>query len=89
MPEAERLMELSYNWNHTADPQERSDIWMEMLDIHAQNQFAIGILSEAPQPVVVSDRLRNVPETANWAWDPGAHFGGYRPDTFWFDEKRS
>ena len=59
---------------------------MEMLDIHALNQFAIGILSEAPQPVVVSDRLRNVPESANWAWDPGAHFGIHRIDEFFYED---
>ena len=47
--------------------------------------FAIGVLSEAPQPVVVNHRLRNVPEAATWAWEPGAHFGIYRPDEFWFD----
>ncbi|MGD9294624.1 MAG: ABC transporter substrate-binding protein [Roseobacter sp.] len=86
MPAAVRLMELSHNWSHTSDPQERSAIWREMLDIHAQNQFAIGILSEAPQPVVVSDKLRNVPETATWAWDPGAHFGIHRIDEFFYDE---
>jgi len=86
MPDAVRLMDLSYDWSHTNDPQKRSDIWREMLDIHAQNQFAIGILSEAPQPVVVSKRLRNVPETANWAWDPGAHFGIHRIDEFYYED---
>ena len=86
MPEAIRLMDLSYDWSHTNDPQERSAIWREMLDIHAQNQFAIGILSEAPQPVVVSKELRNVPERANWAWDPGAHFGIHRIDEFYYQD---
>jgi len=86
MPEAVRLMELSRDWLHTTDLQRRSDIWREMLDIHAQNQFGIGILSEAPQPVVVSERLRNVPETGNWAWDPGAHFGIHRMDEFYYDD---
>ena len=33
--------------------------------------------------------LRNVPSDGIWNWDPGAHFGIYRPDTFWFaDETR-
>jgi peptide/nickel transport system substrate-binding protein len=36
------------------------------------------------QPVVVSNRLRNVPEEGIYNWDPGAHFGMYSPDTFWF-----
>jgi peptide/nickel transport system substrate-binding protein len=57
-----------------------------MLDIHAEQQFAIGILSEAPQPIVVSKNLRNVPENGIWAYDPGAHFGVHRVDEFYFDE---
>ena len=39
-----------------------------------------------PQPVVVSSRLRNVPRTGIYNWDPGAFFGIYRPDSFWFAE---
>lgn len=81
---AERLMELSKAWQNTEDFEEHQSIWREMLKIHADNQFGIGILSEAPQPVVVSDRLRNVPEQGKWAWDPGAHFGVHRVDEFYF-----
>ena len=38
-----------------------------------------------PQPIVVNNALRNVPEVATWAWEPGAHFGVHRIDEFWFD----
>lgn len=86
MPEAERLMQLSYDWDHTTDTQERGTIWREMLRIHAENQFGIGILSQAPQPVVVSEKLRNVPEKGKWAWDPGAHFGIHRIDEFYYED---
>ena len=30
---------------------------------------------------------RNIPVKAIFNWDPGAHFGMYRPDTFWFADK--
>jgi peptide/nickel transport system substrate-binding protein len=83
---AKRLMALADDWSHTTVPSERKAIWREMLDIHADQQFAIGILSEAPQPVVISKRLRNVPEKAIWAYDPGAHFGVHRVDEFYFDD---
>ena len=56
-----------------------------MLDIHAEQVFTIGIVSGVPQPVVVSNALRNVPEKGIYNWEPGAYFGIYRPDTFWFD----
>ncbi|WP_254702653.1 ABC transporter substrate-binding protein [Sulfitobacter sp. THAF37] len=85
MPAAQRLMALSDAWNHTFDREERRAIWAEMLDIHAEQQFGIGILSEAPQPVVVNKDLRNVPETAIWAFEPGAHFGVHRIDEFYFE----
>lgn len=86
MPEAIRLMDLSYDWDHTTDSDRRSEIWREMLTIHADNQFGIGVLSQAPQPIVVSDQLRNVPERATWAWDPGAHFGIHRIDEFYYED---
>ena len=34
--------------------------------------------------VVVSNRMRNVPPEGIYNWDPGSHFGMYRPETFWF-----
>ncbi len=84
MPEAERLMVLAHDWEIATSDDERRAVWEEMLNIHADQLYAIGILNGAPQPIVVSNRLRNVPEQAMWAWEPGAHFGVYRPDEFFF-----
>ena len=83
---AKQLLELAKAWGHTTDRAERTAIWHAMLDIHADQQFAIGILAEAPQPVVVARNLRNVPEKGIWAYDPGAHFGVHRMDEFYFDD---
>ena len=44
----------------------------------------IGIVAGVPQPVVVNQTLRNCPAKGIYNGDPGAHFGIYRPDTFWF-----
>lgn len=85
MGPANRLMELHEQWNAATDTATRTAIWREILQIHADQQFAIGILSQAPQPVVVANRLHNVPEHGAWAWDPGAHFGIHRMDEFWLD----
>ncbi len=87
LPEAQRLMELSHQWERATTDEERAAAWTEMLKIHADQVYAIGILAEAPQPVVVNKRLRNVPEQAIWAWDPGAHFGIHRPDEFYFSDE--
>ncbi len=84
MPEAQRLMELAHDWESATTDEQRQTAWSEMLKIHADQLYAIGILNGAPQPIVVSNRLRNVPEQAMWAWEPGAHFGIHRPDEFFF-----
>ena len=82
-PFAERLMALYGDWMAAADDAARAAIVAEMLDIHAEELTSIGILNGVLQPVVVANDLRNVPEEAIYGWDPGAHFGLYRPDTFW------
>lgn len=88
MPAAQRLQDLSEAWDLAEDNTRRSQIWHEMLQIHAEEQFGIGVLAEAPQPVVVSKQLNNVPETAIWAFEPGAHFGIHRIDEFFFDQPK-
>ena len=83
---AKELMDLAESWTRTDDTKERTAIWDRMLEIHADQQFGIGILSEAPQPIVVSNRLKNVPEEGVWAYDPGAHFGIHRIDEFYLED---
>lgn len=78
-----RLMELLQHWQRSFDPVEQTRLWHEMLQINAEQVTSIGIVSGVPQPVVVGNRLRNVPEKGIYNWDPGAFFGMYRPDSFW------
>jgi len=84
MPEAKRLMDLFMSWQQAQDNETRTKIWHEMLSIHAEQQFTIGVVSGILQPIVVTNRLQNVPKEAIFNWDPGAHFGMYLPDTFYF-----
>jgi peptide/nickel transport system substrate-binding protein len=85
MPEAAHLFELYKRWQATTDTDEKAAIWREMLQIHADQQFTIGVVGAILQPIIVSNRLRNVPEEGIYNWDPGAQFGIYNPDLFWFD----
>jgi peptide/nickel transport system substrate-binding protein len=84
LPEGERLLALYHEWMQAEDDDTRSSVWREMLDIHADQVFAIGTVSRAPVPVVADSRLHNVPETGLYAWDPGAHLGIHRIDEFFF-----
>jgi peptide/nickel transport system substrate-binding protein len=85
---ANRLLAMANGWNLAKTDEDRRIFWTEMLRIHAEQQYGVGLLSEAPQPVVVSKHLRNVPERAIWAFEPGAHFGIHRVDEFFFDAER-
>ena len=46
----------------------------------------VGVVANVRQPVVITKRLRNVPATGVWNWEPGAFFGIHHMDAFWFDE---
>ncbi len=85
---AKRLLELNKAWETAPDSQARAGIWHEMLGIHADQVYSIGLVCGVQQPVVVNAHLRNVPKAGTYNWDPGAYFGIYQPDTFWFTEKR-
>ena len=85
LPAAARLLELHEKWFRIGRGPERQRIWHEMLDLHADNVFTIGLISGVLQPVVVADNMRNVPVEGIYNWNPGAHLGIYMPDTFWFD----
>ncbi len=82
-PFGEALMALYAEWMAAADEADRAAIVTRMLDIHAAELTSIGVISGVLQPVVVANDLHNVPQEATYGWDPGAHFGLYRPDTFW------
>lgn len=83
---AQRLFDLYKNWLTSADDAERTKIWTEILDIHADQVFSIGVISSVQQPVAVSNKLHNVPKNAFYGWDPGAQFGVFRMDEFWLAE---
>ena len=89
IPEAIELLSLYNAWQRSQDTAERERIWRRMLTIHAEQQFTIGTVTGNLQPIVVHDRLKNVPAKGLYNWDPGAYFGIYRMDTFYFDEKRA
>jgi peptide/nickel transport system substrate-binding protein len=83
MPMGRKLVDLFHAWFDTTTDEARRKIWQDMLEIHADEVLTIGLVAGVPQPVVVSNRLHNVPEKGIYNWDPGAHFGVYHIETFW------
>lgn len=88
MPVARELLALYKDWRYAKTKEERRQIWHKMLEIYTDQVFSIGTVNGVPQPVVVSNGLNNVPEKGVYAWDPGAFFGMYKPDTFWLSAER-
>jgi peptide/nickel transport system substrate-binding protein len=85
LPSAIHLRELYEDWLSAATHGDHRRVWEEMLRIWADEVFSIGTVAGVLQPIVVNAKLRNVPEEGIYNWDPGAYFGIYKPDGFWFD----
>ena len=85
MPAALELQQLHRQWLDADSDDVRAEVWGRMLSIHADEVLTIGVVSGVMQPIVVRNGLRNVPREGIYNWDPGAQFGMYRPDTFWFE----
>ena len=61
LPEVKRLEDLWHDWRHADNVEEQRSAWREMLQLNADQVFAIGVVNGTRQPVVVSDRIKNVP----------------------------
>jgi peptide/nickel transport system substrate-binding protein len=85
LPSAIQLKELYEEWLAAASEEEHTRLWHDMLRIWADEVFSIGTVAGVLQPIVSNAKLRNVPEQGIYNWDPGAYFGIYKPDGFWFD----
>jgi peptide/nickel transport system substrate-binding protein len=79
------LMKLKEEWGTAPDDAARADAWHKILALWTDQVFTIGIVSGVEQLVIVSNKLKNVPEHGTYNFDPGAYFGVYRPDTFFFE----
>jgi peptide/nickel transport system substrate-binding protein len=89
LPSAIRLKELYEEWLAAVFEEEHMRIWRDMLQIWADEVFSIGTVAGVLQPVVINAKLRNVPEQGIYNWDPGAYFGIYKPDGFWFEQSEA
>jgi len=87
LPEPLKLVDLWKTWRDSPKDADKAAAWRQMVKIHGDQVYTIGLVGEVPQPVAVNPRLRNIPDRDFYNWEPGAYFGVYRPDSFWLDEK--
>ncbi len=64
---------------------DRTEAAKALLEAAAENLWTIGTVGQAPHPVVVSKRLKNVTPTGIWGWDNRWTLS-YHPATWYFDE---
>ena len=70
----------------TATTEERrTEAARALLQAQADNLWTIGTVGQAPQPVVTSTRLRNVPQRGIWGWDNRWTLA-YHPSTWYLDD---
>jgi peptide/nickel transport system substrate-binding protein len=69
----------------TMDEGKRVEYGKNILRSQAENLWTIGTVGLAPQPVVVSHALRNVPRRGYWGWDNRWTLP-YHPETWFLDE---
>lgn len=69
----------------TTDPARRVELGKNILRVGAENLWVIGTVGLAPQPIVVSSALKNVPREAIWGWDNRWTLA-YHPVTWYFGD---
>ena len=86
MADACQLLDLLHQWETATNEAGRLAAWEKILTINTEQVFSIGTVNGVRQPVVVGQKVRNVPQKGYYAWDPGGYLGLYKPDTFWLAE---
>lgn len=82
-----RLVSLLEEWRKSTSTPQRRAIWDQMLQLWADQVFSIGTVNTAPQPIVRSARLRNLPADALYGFTPTSFLGAYMPDTFYYAQE--
>lgn len=81
-----RLMELYQTWARTGDMAVKEATWRDMLRQYADQQWTIGTIAGAIQPVVLRNGLKNLPPKALYSWEPTSLLGVYRIDEMFWQE---
>jgi peptide/nickel transport system substrate-binding protein len=87
VPEAKKLLDAYAAWLNSADSGQKAAAWHAMLALHADNQWIIGTVAGALQPIVLRHGLANLPAEALYSWAPTSLLGVYRIDEIFWDRQ--
>jgi peptide/nickel transport system substrate-binding protein len=83
--EAKRTFELWEQMKSTSDEAELVAAAKEIQRIHVENAWSISTVGLVLAPVIVSNDLRNIPETGQMAYD-WVYFARYNPEQFYLTQ---
>ncbi|XOV84904.1 MAG: ABC transporter substrate-binding protein [bacterium] len=83
-PEILELQRIADEFVTTMDSAHRVQLGKQILATNAEQLWTIGTVGLAPQPIVVSERLKNVVDEGLWGWDIRGTMP-YHPSTWYFD----
>ncbi len=74
------------NLRRATDEKVRIEMGKKILRSQAENLWALGVIGLGPHPIIVSDRLRNVPRQGYWGWDSRWSWP-YYPETWYLNRE--
>lgn len=80
------VQELYAKWRtmKEVDDETRNEIATEFYEFQAKNLYIIGTVARSMRPLIVSNRLKNVPMVAGWGWWLGQRMAS--PEQFYIEE---
>lgn len=84
-PEGKLLMEWWREMGSSMDRSRRIELGRKIMRSQAENLWSIGIIGMTPKPLVISDKLQNVPVRGYWGWDTRLNYP-YHPETYFLGE---
>ena len=82
-PKGKELIRNAETLLTSADPQLRQQARRSIIKSQAENLWKIGVVGLRPQPIIVSENLRNVAERGLWWWAFGKYLGPYHTEQFY------
>jgi len=87
--EGSDLWQLFELWDKVAtepDPIKRDEYVKQVIDLHKKNIWMVGFVGALPQPIVVKNNFRNVPEGLLWDFPLIRSPKNFRPEQFFIKQ---
>lgn len=84
-PEMQAAIDAWQSARRTGSDEDRAAACRAVVKAHIDNLWSIGTVGAFPQPVIISNKLHNVPETGLMTWDWG-YLARYQPEQFYLSE---